>query len=99
MPRKGTMKAELLEMREQLNASKAKRTAGTTSKSTKKHTRTRKAAPSPAGSEAAKTASDDIHTQLQDIVDGLCKEFKNANPVVLLAAFGLGILIGRLLPR
>ena len=92
------LQAELAELRAQLDALRA-RSAGGAGKDAPK------SAPSPGtGGQASEAETEeevapDLSTQLQTLLQGLDKEFKESNPMTLLAVFGLGILVGRLLSR
>jgi ElaB/YqjD/DUF883 family membrane-anchored ribosome-binding protein len=88
------LQAELAELRAQLDALRAR--SGKDAQ---------ESPPSPgAGGQASETeteeeAAPDLSTQLQTLLQGLDKEFKESNPMTLVAVFGLGILVGRLLSR
>jgi hypothetical protein len=92
------LQAELAELRAQLDALRA-RSAAEAGKGAPE------SAPSPgAGGQASEAETEeevdpDLSTQLQTLLQGLDKEFKESNPMTLLAVFGLGILVGRLLSR
>jgi len=88
------LQAELTELRAQLDALRAR--SGKDA---------HESPPSPGArgqaseTETEEEAAPDLSTQLQTLLQGLDKEFKESNPMALLAAFGLGILVGRLLSR
>ncbi|MEA3292041.1 MAG: hypothetical protein U9Q71_07055 [Pseudomonadota bacterium] len=41
----------------------------------------------------------DVAAQIQELMEVLDKEIKEANPTTMLVVFALGVLVGRLLPR
>jgi hypothetical protein len=52
-----------------------------------------------ADAEAGKPEEADLISQFKELVDTIDEEFKEASPVMVLATFALGVLMGRLLPR
>jgi len=44
-------------------------------------------------------AGTELSTQVRELVEGLNKELKDANPITLIAVFAAGILVGRLLSK
>ena len=50
-------------------------------------------------SEETPSESTSLSSQLEELVDTLGEDIKEAKPATLLVVFALGVLLGRLLPR
>jgi hypothetical protein len=84
-----TLQAQIAEMKAELEALRAERQAPPAAE----------AADATPGRAASPVAAIELPDQLQEFVDRLDQELKDVNPSTLIAIFGLGILIGWMLPR
>ncbi len=88
------MQAELTSLRAQLDALKASREAEAAAAplATKDGERA-------AELDKVKAVAGDLSSQLKELLEGFDEELKDTKPTTLLAVFGAGIVIGRLLAK
>jgi hypothetical protein len=91
------IKNQLAELQAQLEAMQANRKEKTERESTAEPKVD--ASEQPQESEAEAATVSDLSIHIQELIAGLNKELKEANPTILLAVFALGIVVGRLLSK
>lgn len=91
------IKNQLAELQAQLEAMQANRREKTERESTAEPKVD--ASEQPQESEAEAATVSDLSIHIQELIAGLNKELKEANPTILLAVFALGIVVGRLLSK
>ena len=91
------IKNQLAELQAQLEAMQANHKEKTERESTAEPKGDAREQPQESEVEAATVSDLSIH--IQELIAGLNKELKEANPTILLAVFALGIVVGRLLSK
>jgi multidrug resistance efflux pump len=96
-PKDDPMQAELADMRAQLDALKASREAAKESAAATELAKRGDAQTDEL--DKVKAAAGDLSTQLKQLLEGFDEELKDTKPTTLLAVFGAGVVVGRLLAK
>ncbi len=96
------LRAQVAELTAERKAKEKEQAQASSSQESTKESTAQGTASSESGTdetEVEKLDETDLSSQVQELIDTIDQELKEASPVTVLVVFALGVLVGRLLPR